>query len=301
MYIGIDLGGTKTEVAVLNENGDILFRHRKPTPKDYKETLLNIKSLIDEAEQNVEHKCSIGIGIPGTISPYTKKVKNANSTWLNNQPMLEDLSALLNREIKIANDANCLAVSEAIDGAGAGYGMVFAIIIGTGCGAGLAIDGKAWSGANGNGGEWGHNSLPFMNEQDYELAKSHQCYCGNHGCIETFISGTGFARDYNFINNSNLIGKDIIERFHNNDKAAVDAVNRLIDRIARSMAHVVNMMDPDVFVLGGGLSNFDYLYDVLPKILPNKVFGKECETPIKKAIHGDSSGVRGAAWLWKNA
>ncbi|EMK9465480.1 fructokinase [Escherichia coli] len=271
MRIGIDLGGTKTEVIALGDAGEQLYRHRLPTPRDdYRQTIETIATLVDMAEQATGQRGTVGMGIPGSISPYTGVVKNANSTWLNGQPFDKDLSARLQREVRLANDANCLAVSEAVDGAAAGAQTVFAVIIGTGCGAGVAFNGRAHIGGNGTAGEWGHNPLPWMDEDELRYREEVPCYCGKQGCIETFISGTGFATDY----------------------------RRYELRLAKSLAHVVNILDPDVIVLGGGMSNVDRLYQTVGQLIKQFVFGGECETPVRKAKHGDSSGVRGAAWLW---
>jgi len=248
------LGGTKIEVIALADDGRELFRHRIATPRhDYRQTLAAIAGLVKLAEDHTGERGSVGIGIPGTLSPFTGRVKNANSVWLNGQPLDEDLSALLTREVRIANDANCLAVSEATDGAGAGAKTVFAVIIGTGCGAGVALNGQAHAGGNGIAGEWGHNPLQ---------------------------------------------GHEIMALSERGDALAEQAIGRYEMRLAKSLAHVINMLDPDVVVLGGGMSNVDRLYRTVPQLVKGWVFGGECETPIRKAVHGDSSGVRGAAWLW---
>jgi len=241
---------------------------------------------------------TVGLGIPGTLSPYTRRVKNANSTWLNGQPLDKDLQQRLGREVRIANDANCLAVSEAVDGAAAGKQTVFAVIIGTGCGAGVALNGQAHSGGNGNAGEWGHNPLPWMDEDELRYREEVPCYCGKAGCIETFISGTGFATDYQRLSGVSLKGADIMQRVAQQDPVAELAMSRYELRLAKSLAHVVNILDPDMIVLGGGMSNVERLYQTVPLLVKNWVFGGEFETPIRQAVHGDSSGVRGAAWLW---
>ena len=299
MRIGIDLGGTKTEVIALSDKGEQLFRHRVPTPRDdYQQTLENIIGLVQLAEQETGQQGSIGIGIPGTLSPFTQRVKNANSTWLNGQPLDKDLQQRLGRDVRIANDANCLAVSEAVDGAAAGKQTVFAVIIGTGCGAGLALNGQAHSGGNGIAGEWGHNPLPWMDADELRYREEVSCYCGQQGCIETFISGTGFARDYQRLSGVNLPGAEIMKRVGQQEAVAELALSRYEMRLAKSLAHVVNILDPDMIVLGGGMSNVDRLYQTVPQLVKNWVFGGECETPIRQAVHGDSSGVRGAAWLW---
>ena len=299
MRIGIDLGGTKIEVIALSDQGEELYRYRVPTPRnDYAQTLKAIVDLVKRAEEATGQQGSVGMGIPGTLSPVSGLVKNANSTWLNGQPMDKDLQKLLGREVRIANDANCLAVSEAVDGAAAGMKTVFAVIIGTGCGAGVALDGQAHIGGNGNAGEWGHNSLPWMDEDELIYSREVPCYCGKNGCIETFISGTGFGVDYRRLSGIERKGAEIIQLVDQQDPIAELAINRYELRLVKSLAHVVNMLDPDVIVLGGGMSNVDRLYQTVPNLIKNWVFGGECATPIRKAVHGDSSGVRGAAWLW---
>lgn len=298
MRIGIDLGGTKTEVIALGDQGEQLYRHRLPTPRDYQQTIDNIAHLVALAEEATGKIGTVGIGIPGSISPYTGVVKNANSTWLNGQPFDKDLSQRLNREVRLANDANCLAVSEAIDGAAAGAQTVFAVIIGTGCGAGVAMNGRVHIGGNGTAGEWGHNPLPWMNDDELRYRAEVPCYCGKQGCIETFISGTGFATDYQRLSGNPLKGSEIMRLVEAGDALAEQALAHYEQRLAKSLAHVVNILDPDVIVLGGGMSNVERLYRTVPSLVKEWVFGGECETPIRKALHGDSSGVRGAAWLW---
>ncbi|ANA20095.1 fructokinase [Salmonella enterica] len=299
MRIGIDLGGTKTEVIALDDAGEQRFRHRLPTPReDYQQTIETIAALVDMAEQATGQTGSVGIGIPGSLSPYTGVVKNANSTWLNGQPFDNDVSRRLKREVRLANDANCLAVSEAVDGAAAGAQTVFAVIIGTGCGAGVALNGQAHIGGNGTAGEWGHNPLPWMDDDELRYREEIPCYCGKQGCIETFISGTGFATDYQRLSGKALKGDEIIRLVDTQDAVAELAISRYELRLAKALAHVVNILDPDVIVLGGGMSNVERLYKTVPSLMKSFVFGGECETPVRKAQHGDSSGVRGAAWLW---
>lgn len=299
MRIGIDLGGTKTEVIALGEHGEQCFRHRLPTPRDdYQQTIETIATLVGMAEKVTGQCGTVGVGIPGSISPYTGVVKNANSTWLNGQPFDKDLSVRLQREVRLANDANCLAVSEAVDGAAAGAQTVFAVIIGTGCGAGVALNGRAHIGGNGTAGEWGHNPLPWMDEDELRYRQEVPCYCGKQGCIETFISGTGFATDYQRLSGKQREGSEIIQLVEAKDAIAELALSRYELRLAKSLAHVVNILDPDVIVLGGGMSNVERLYQTVPQLIKSFVFGGECETPLRKARHGDSSGVRGAAWLW---
>lgn len=299
MRIGVDLGGTKIEVIALANDGEELFRHRLATPRhDYQQTLQTIVGLVRLAEEKTGLHGSVGVGIPGTLSPFTGLVKNANSTCLNGQPLDKHLSVLLAREVRLANDANCFAVSEATDGAAAGKQSVFAVIIGTGCGAGIAINGKVHTGGNGVSGEWGHNPLPWINDEELQFRQEVPCYCGKQGCIETFISGTGFATDYARLSGQNLQGQQIMSLVAQQDRLAQRVLLRYQMRLAKSLAHVINMFDPDVIVLGGGMSNIEALYSALPALVTPWVFGGECATPIHKARHGDSSGVRGAAWLW---
>lgn len=299
MRIGIDLGGTKTEVIALSDRGEQLYRHRLPTPRDdYRQTIEVIARLVAAAEKETGQRGSVGVGIPGAISPFSGRVKNANSTWLNGQPFDKDLSRRLDREVRIANDANCLAVSEAVDGAAAGAQTVFAVIIGTGCGAGVALGGRAHIGGNATAGEWGHNPLPWMDADELRYREEVPCYCGRQGCIETFISGTGFATDYQRLSGQAREGSEIIRLADEQDPLAGLALTRYELRLAKSLAHVINILDPEVIVLGGGMSNVDRLYKTVPPLIKQFVFGGECETPVRKAVHGDSSGVRGAAWLW---
>lgn len=294
--IGIDLGGTKTEVIALDGDSRELFRTRLPTPReDYPATLAAIADLVERAEAEVgQAGLPVGLGVPGSISRKTGRVKNANSTWLNGRTLKADLCERLQREVKVTNDANCLAVSEATDGAAAGREWVFAAILGTGCGAGLAWRGRAVVGPNGVAGEWGHNPLPWTD--DKELA-SRPCYCGRTGCQETFLSGTGLCLSYERVTGEANTGAAIAERARAGEAAAAQVIDQYQDRLARGLAGVINVLDPDVIVLGGGVSNLPELYRQLPGRLPAYVFGGECDTPVVRADHGDSSGVRGAAWL----
>lgn len=303
MRLGIDLGGTKTEVIGLDTDGAEIYRKRVDTDSSsYEAIVATIAELVTEAESALGRIGTVGVGIPGTISMRTGCVKNANTKVLNGHPLDRDLGRVLNREVRCMNDANCLALSEAIDGAGAGYRVVFAVILGTGCGAGIAIDGKPWAGVNLVAGEWGHNPLPWMNRDEYP---GPACWCGKTSCIEKWISGTGFADDYarsapdvSRRGPGKLNGEQIVTLARNGDGAAGDALKRYADRLARSLAHAINILDPDVVVLGGGMSNVDELYELVPPQLPYYVFGSEAKTPIVRNRHGDSSGVRGAAWLW---
>ncbi|MCE9789238.1 fructokinase [Shewanella chilikensis] len=296
MRIGVDLGGTKIELVALSGEGSELFRKRIATPRDYQATLEAICALVDEAETQLEMTGTIGIGIPGVISPFSGLVKNANSTWLNGHPLDSDLEQRLGRKVRVANDANCFAVSEALDGAAAGKEVVFGVIIGTGCGAGIAINGRVHRGGNGIGGEWGHNPLPWIRAEEFN---STECFCGKHDCIETFISGTGFVRDYNRAAGTQLSsGAEVMALVEQGDAEAGAAFERYLDRLARSLAHVINLLDPDAIVLGGGMSNVQAIYPALPERLKRYVVGGECRTPVLANLYGCSSGVRGAAWLW---
>jgi len=295
LRIGVDLGGTKIEVVVLDGDGKELFRKRIPTPREYIATLDAIESLVNEAESTLAQPGSVGVGIPGVVSPFSGLVKNANSTWINGHPLDINLGERLGREVRVANDANCFAVSEAVDGAAAGKDVVFGVILGTGCGAGIAINGKVHSGVNGIGGEWGHNPLPWMTKDEFNTTS---CFCGNKDCIETFISATGFVRDFRAAGGSAVSGIEIAALMESGDMPAKAAFGRYMDRLARSLAHVINILDPDVIVLGGGVSNIDAIYPLLPELLSKHVLGRECRTPVVQNMYGGSSGVRGAAWLW---
>ena len=297
MRIGIDLGGTKTEIIALDDRGAETFRKRIPTDaRSYDAIVASITGLIREAETALGQTGTVGVGIPGTLSAKTGLVKNANTTVLNGHPLDRDLGRALQREVRCMNDANCLALSEAVDGAGAGHRMVFAVILGTGCGAGLALDGRPWAGANLVAGEWGHNPLPWMTADEFP---GPACWCGQSSCIEKWISGTGFAEDYaRSAGAARLTGEEIVALARNGDAAARGALERYANRLARALAHVINVLDPDVIVLGGGMSNVAELYDLVPGQLPRYVFGGEAATPVVRNRHGDSSGVRGAAWLW---
>ena len=299
MRLGIDLGGTKTEIIALDEAGSEIYRRRVDTPSDrYDAIVTAMAGLVAEAESVLGRRGTVGVGIPGTISARTGRVKNANTTALNGHPLDRDLGRALGREVRCMNDANCLALSEAVDGAGAGRRVVFAAILGTGCGAGIAIDGRPWPGPNLVAGEWGHNPLPWSTVEEYP---GPTCWCGQSSCIEKWISGTGFADDYARSAGTRLKSEQIVARARQGEIAARGALERYANRLARALAHTINLLDPDVIVLGGGMSNVDELYDLVPPQLANYVFGGEAETPIVRNKHGDSSGVRGAAWLWPKA
>jgi fructokinase len=297
MRIGIDLGGTKIEGIAIADGGDVLMRERIPAPRgDYHATLGAITGLVHEIERSVGARGSVGIGIPGTISPATGLVKNANSTWLNGQPLAGDLPRLLNRPVRFANDANCFALSEAVDGAAAGASPVFGVIIGTGTGGGLAIDGRIVTGANAIAGEWGHNPLPAMTEEE---RPGSPCYCGRCGCIETFLSGPALSGDYRDPGGHEVTAEAIARRAEAGEALACAALDRYEARMARALASIINVIDPEVIVLGGGLSNINRLYANVPKLWPPHIFSDRVTTRLVKATHGDSSGVRGAAWLWE--
>lgn len=296
--IGIDLGGTKIEALAIDDRGVELARYRIDTPRDdYDATIMGMVGLVQRLEKETGSSGTVGAGIPGSISRITGLVKNANSTWLNGRLLDRDLSTALGREVRVANDANCFAVSEATDGAAAGANVVFGVILGTGCGGGVAIAGRVHAGPNGVGGEWGHNPLPWPRPEEYP---GPMCYCGKRGCMEMWVSGTGIALDYSTVTGRTLTTREIVAEFEAGDFAAVAAIDRFGDRLARGLAQVINILDPDVIVIGGGVSRVEHLYRELPKRLPAYVFGGEVSTPILPAMYGDSSGVRGAAWLWPN-
>jgi fructokinase len=295
MRIGIDLGGTKIEGLALGDNGKELTRHRVPTPDNYRECLRTIAGLVDRIESQTNDRGTVGIGTPGITSPQTGLMKNSNTTWLNGTAFQQDIATILSREVRCANDANCLAVSEATDGAAAGARVTFAVILGTGTGAGIAIDGQVHSGRNGVAGEWGHNGLPWPSPEE---TPGPECYCGMRGCLETWISGTGMENDHRRRTGQEAHAPDIAAQAEAGDAQAVETLRRYENRLIRGLAQVINFIDPDVIVLGGGMSNIERLYRVVPAHLSEWVFGREAVTPIRPAAHGDSSGVRGAAWLW---
>lgn len=299
MRLGVDLGGTKIEVIALAPGGVCLRRHRVPTPRDdYPATLAAIADLVSSTERELGLRGSVGIGIPGTLSTVTGRVKNANSTWLNGQALREDLEALLEREVRIQNDANCLAVSEAIDGAAAGAQVVFAAILGTGVGAGIAIDGRALAGVNGIAGEWGHVPLPAPADDE---RPGPRCWCGREGCIETWLSGPALAADHRRRTGQRVDAAAISQGAAAGDPDCTATLERWLDRLARGLAMIVDVLDPNVIVLGGGLSNIEGVAGALPQRLAPRVFSDSLHTRIVRSAHGDASGVRGAAWLWAEA
>jgi fructokinase len=297
MFIGVDWGGTKIEVIALSPSGDELARAREETPRgDYDGCLATIARMVARTEHETGATGSVGVGIPGSLEPQSRRGKGGNSTWINGRSIEHDLKRVLQRDVRVQNDADCLAMSEAVDGAGAGYRVVFAAILGTGAGAGVAIDTRSHQGPNNSAGEWAHNPLPF---QTVAEAPGPACYCGRHGCLETWISGTGFCDDYARHKGTRLTGAQIMSLVREGDHLARMVYRRYVHRLARGLAVVVNVLDPDVIVLGGGMSNIDELYNDLAPALTDAVFSTVFHTPIAKAVHGDSSGVRGAAWLWK--
>jgi fructokinase len=292
MRIGIDLGGTKIEGIAIGDDGRELTRRRMGAPRgDYANTLAAVSGLVRAIEEETGSRGTVGIGIPGTISPATGLIKNSNSTWLNGRALAEDLSRLLERPVRFANDANCFALSEATDGAAAGARVVFGVIIGTGTGGGVVVDGRVLVGANAIGGEWGHNPLPAAHGAE---SPGPACYCGRRGCIETFLSGPALARDFGPGVNAEAIASRAVA----GDAPAIAALERYEDRMARALGSVINLLDPDVIVLGGGLSNIDRLYVNVPRLWSPYIFSDAVVTRLVRATHGDSSGVRGAAWLW---
>ena len=284
LRIGIDIGGTKIEALALDRAGREVFRKRVPTPRgDYAATVSAVQSLVNEIGDG-----SVGIGIPGAMSRATGLVKNANSTWLIGKPLKQDLEKAIGREVRLENDANCFALSEAVDGAGKGAGVVFGVILGTGVGGGVVVNGKVLTGANAIAGEWGHNPLPLPQPEDLPLP---QCYCGRAGCIETYLSGPGLARDHERTTGKRLSPEEIVS-------LGDQSLERYVKRLARALASVINVLDPDVIVLGGGMSNVGALYTGVPRHLLPHVFSDRVATRLARPVHGDASGVRGAAWLW---
>ncbi len=298
MRIGIDLGGTKIEGIALDDAGKELARKRFDAPQDnYKNTLSAIVELVALLESETQLTGSVGIGIPGTISPQTNLVKNANSVWLIGQPLHADLESLLKRKVCIENDANCFVVSEATDGAAKDAEVVFGVIIGTGTGGGVYVRGQSIVGTNAIAGEWGHNPLPWPTAEELP---GRECYCGKKGCIETWLSGPGFAKDHSMRNypSQTAQAKDIVSLAVEGDQYAQESLRYYEERLAKSLASIINVIDPDVIVLGGGMSNIKQLYATVPKLWSKYVFSEHVATKLLPPEHGDSSGVRGAAWLW---
>jgi fructokinase len=299
MRIGVDLGGTKIECVALGDDGAELWRARRATPQgDYAGTLAAIATLVDQVERPLGQRGSVGVATPGAVSRATGWLKNANSTCLNGQPLREDLERALARPVRIANDADCFALSEATDGAAAGARNVFGVILGTGVGGGIVVDGHVLAGPNGIAGEWGHNPLPRPGEAD---GPAPHCYCGRSGCIETYLSGPGMSADHLRRTGALLTAEQIAQRAKNGDGACGASLDRYCERLARALGVVINILDPDVIVLGGGLSNIDRLYGAVPRLWGAHVFSDSVLTRLVRPAHGDSSGVRGAAWLWNQA
>jgi fructokinase len=295
MRIGIDLGGTKIEGIALGDDGAELTRVRVATPQDYRLTVDAIVGVVRTIEERTGSRGSVGVGIPGAIVPSTGLVKNANSTRLIGQPLGRDLERELDRPVRLMNDANCFAISEAADGAAAGAGVVFGVILGTGVGGGIVIHGRGLDGANLIAGEWGHNSLPWPSVDELP---GPECYCGRRGCIEAWISGPSFERDHERVTGQRLSSREIVHAASSGDAKSSSTMRRYHERLARSLSSVINLLDPDVIVLGGGMSNISGLERSVGALLPRWVFSDTVETRVVKNMHGDSSGVRGAAWLW---
>ncbi len=294
--IGIDLGGTKIEALALDREGRTPLRRRVATPRDdYAATIEAVAALVDDIERELGVRGSVGVAVPGIVSPDTGLMKNANSVWLIGRPLDRDLAERLGRPIRLANDADCFALSEASDGAGAGAASVFGVILGTGVGGGIVSGGQLWRGPNAIAGEWGHNPLPWPRDDE---RPGPLCYCGKQGCIETFLSGPGLARDHEAASGEQRSGPDIAARAEQGDAAAGASLERYEDRLARALATVINIIDPAVIVLGGGVSNVERLYRTVPRAWGRYVFSDRVNTSLARAKHGDSSGVRGAAWLW---
>jgi len=296
IQVGVDFGGTKIEACALGQDGAWLARRREANPGGYAAAIETVKTLIARVEAEAGERGSIGVGAPGSVSPRTGVMRNANSTWLNGRRFREDLEAALGRPVRLANDADCLALSEATDGAAAGARAAFAVILGTGCGGGLVVAGALVEGASGIGGEWGHMPLPWPGPEE---TPGPQCWCGQHGCMETWVSGTGLARDHEARTGATLNGEAIVAAARAGEAGAHASVERYLGRLARGLAVICNIVDPDVFVFGGGLSNVTELYDRLPALIAPWVFSDAWEGRLAPARWGDASGVRGAARLWR--
>jgi fructokinase len=291
--IGIDFGGTKIEIIALGPDNRALLRRRVANPRDYEGALDTVRTLVHGAEAELGTRCSVGAGIPGAISPASGLVLNANSVWMNGRPFDRDLAAVLEREVRVENDANCFALSEAADGAAAGHQTVFGVILGTGCGGGIVVDKAVLPGRHRIAGEWGHTPLPWPNAADLPYPP---CFCGNAGCIERYISGPSLAADCDGPGRDDA--STLPSRAAAGDAGAAAALARHADRTARALSVVVNILDPDAIVIGGGLSNMAHLYTEVPLLMRRHVIAKDADTPVLRNVHGDSSGVRGAAWLW---
>ncbi len=291
--IGVDLGGTKIEAVALAADGAIVWRERVPTPKVSADAVyVAIAELVLRCESSLSAIATVGVGTPGSLSPKTGLLRGSNTVMLNGQPVKQALESRLKREVRMANDANCFALSEAVDGAGKGAGIVFGVILGTGVGGGIVINGKIVNGLHAIAGEWGHNPLPWPTPDE---SPGTRCYCGKLSCVETWLSGTGIAAHFG---ESGVTTREIVQRADAGDVRANTYLERVEDRLARALATIINVIDPDVIVLGGGVSNIPRLYENVPKLLPRYVFSEFVETQIAPNVHGDSGGVRGAAWLW---
>ncbi|KAF2992478.1 Fructokinase [Methylocystis sp. MJC1] len=298
MRIGVDLGGTKIEAIALDSAGAILARSRVATPAhDYDAIIRAVAALVGDIETQTGRRGTVGVGAPGSISTHTGLAKGSNTQCVNGKPLVADLSQSLDRPVRVENDANCFALSEAVDGAGQGARVVFGVIIGTGVGGGVVVDGKIIAGPNHIGGEWGHTPLPWMRRDEYPGAR---CFCGHDGCIETFLSGPGLSRDYERRAGASVTGQEIVARAERGEAAALAALDAYQDRLARALAMVIDILDPDVIALGGGVSNIARLYDGLTARVAQHAFTDALDTKILRNVHGDSGGVRGAAWLWRD-
>ncbi|MGX7345383.1 ROK family protein [Acetobacter pasteurianus] len=291
--LGIDIGGTKIEIVALDAEGQVVLRHRVGNPGTYKGLLSDVKKLVDDAHARTNPYATVGVGIPGAVDAHTRLVKNANATWLNGQPFADDLQDVLGFPVRVENDANCFALSEATDGAAAGCHVVFGVILGSGMGGGIIVDGKPLKGLHDIAGEWGHTPLPWVREDEFPMPK---CFCGNSGCLERFLCGPALAESWKGPGNRSVQG--IEDAAASGDTAAQRALDLYVDRLGRACALIVNILDPDAIVLGGGVSNLNCLYERVPDVMKRYVITPECNTKLLKNKHGDSSGVRGAAWLW---
>ena len=296
MRIGVDLGGTKIEAVAIDDAGEIVARRRRPTPADsYADILEAVAALVGDIERELGERASVGVATPGSLSPHTGRIRNANSTQLNGERFDVDLGEALDRRVRIANDADCFALSESVDGAARGARVVFGVILGTGVGGGIVVEGRLLGGRQAIAGEWGHNPLPWPRASELP---GPRCYCGRYGCIETFLSGPGLAGDYRGGSGEGPGPEEVVRRAVAGEPRADACLARYEHRLARGLAHVINILDPDVIVLGGGLSGIQRLYEGVPRLWDEFVFSDRVDTPLRPPVHGDASGVRGAAWLW---
>ncbi|GBR54283.1 fructokinase [Acetobacter pomorum] len=291
--LGIDIGGTKIEIVALDAEGQMVLRHRVGNPGTYQGLLSEVKKLVDDAHARTNPYATVGVGIPGAVDAHTRLVKNANATWLNGKPFADDLQNVLGFPVRVENDANCFALSEATDGAAAGRNVVFGVILGSGMGGGIIVEGKPLKGLHDIAGEWGHTPLPWVREDEFPMPK---CFCGNSGCLERFLCGPALAEAWKGVGNRSVQG--IEDAAAAGDVAAQHALDLYVDRLGRACALIVNIIDPDAIVLGGGVSNLNCLYERVPEVMKRYVITPDCQTELLKNKHGDSSGVRGAAWLW---